>query len=173
MSLRAARRVQRSAGADTREDLEAFLFHEAELLDTWALPQWVELFTEDCAYLIPTTDLPPDASPRTSLFYIADNHYRLNQRAVRLMKDTAYAEFPHSRMRRAISNIRLLGQNGEEITASCNFSATRTHFGRTMTYVGQIRYRLRRQGGALRIREKLVLLDHDGLMPHGRITAPL
>ena len=156
-----------------RSEVETFLYHEAQLLDGWDLEQWTRLFVVDCAYLIPTTDLPLDASPRTSLFYIADDHHRLCERAKRLLKRTAYAESPHSRMRRTISNVSIVGEGDGEVSATCNFIAARTRFGDTMTYFGQIRYRLVRVGGSLRIREKRVLLDHDGLRPHGRISAPL
>ena len=156
-----------------RAEVESFLYREAELLDGWALDEWTELFSSDCAYLIPTTDLPPDASPRTSLFYVADDHHRLRERAKRLLKTTAYAESPHSRLRRTIGNVRIVAGSDHEIAARCNFVAARTRHGDTITYYGEIRYRLVRVDGALRIREKRVLLDHDGLRPHGRISAPL
>ena len=161
------------ASDSLRAEVESFLYREAELLDGWALEQWTALFSDDCAYLIPTTDLPPDASPRTSLFYVADDHHRLCERAKRLMKNTAYAESPHSRLRRTIANVRIDDERDGEIAARCNFVAARTRFGDTITYFGEIRYRLIRSEGGLRIREKRVLLDHDGLRPHGRISAPL
>jgi len=157
----------------SQHEVEAFLFREAELLDSWSLEEWAGLFTEDCAYLIPTTDIPPDASPRTHLFYVADNHHRLTQRAKRLLKKTAYSESPHSRMRRTISNIRVTGEHDGEYAVSCNFAAARTKYGQTIQYFGRIQYRLRPEEDRLRIREKRVILDHDGLTPHGRITAPL
>ena len=43
----------------TRSEAEDLLFEEAELLDQWKLDQWLALFTEDAAYLVPSTDLPP------------------------------------------------------------------------------------------------------------------
>ena len=55
----------------TRAAVEDFLFHEADLLDQWRLPEWLELFTEDAEYEVPCMDLPAGASPDTSLFYIA------------------------------------------------------------------------------------------------------
>lgn len=153
--------------------VERFLFFEAELLDAWRLEEWTALFSEDCAYLIPTTDIPEDASPRTHLFYIADNHYRLCGRAKRLLKKTAYAEFPHARMRRIIGNVRVEQVSSDTVSTTCNFSASRTSHGRTLTYVGRIKHKLVDEKAGFRIREKRVLLDHDGLIHHGRITAPL
>ncbi len=54
-------------------EVEDFLFLEAELLDGWKLEQWLQLFTPDGRYLVPSCDLPEDASPDKSLFYIADD----------------------------------------------------------------------------------------------------
>ena len=47
-----------------REQVENFLFKEAALLDEWRLDDWVDLFTEDGRYVVPTTDLP-DGDPST------------------------------------------------------------------------------------------------------------
>ena len=46
----------------------------------------------------------------------------------------------------------------------------RTKGGHTDTYMGALRYRLRRTDGALRIQAKRCVLDLDGLRPHGRIS---
>lgn len=51
----------------TRADVEDFLFAEAELLDEWRLPEWLELFTEDAIYYVPSTDVPADSSPEKNL----------------------------------------------------------------------------------------------------------
>jgi 2,3-dihydroxy-2,3-dihydro-p-cumate dehydrogenase len=76
-----------------RTDVEDFLFAEAELLDEWRLPEWLELFTDDAIYYVPATDLAVDASPDNNLFYVADDRFRLSERVKRLMKRTAHAEF--------------------------------------------------------------------------------
>ena len=44
----------------TRPEIEDFLFLEAELLDTWQLLAWRELFTPECAYIVPNLALPAD-----------------------------------------------------------------------------------------------------------------
>ena len=44
-----------------RTDIEDFLFAEAELLDEWRLPEWLELFTDDAIYYVPAIDLTVDA----------------------------------------------------------------------------------------------------------------
>ena len=44
--------------AIARTEVEDFLFEEADLLDEWRLPEWLELFTDDASYYVPATDLP-------------------------------------------------------------------------------------------------------------------
>ena len=154
----------------TRADVEDLLFLEAELLDDWKLEQWLALYTEDATYSVPSTDLPADANPDKSLFYIADDRMRMQQRVVRLMKKTAHAEYPRSRTRHLVSNVRVGAMEGEQLNASAAFVTYRTKNGHTDTFIGSLRYRLQRQGEALRIREKRCLLDLDGLRPHGRIS---
>ena len=154
----------------SRSDVEDFLFAEADLLDEWRLPEWLELFTEDAIYYVPSTDVPPDSSPDKNLFYVADDRFRLSERVKRLMKRTAHAEFPHSRTRHLISNVRIKNRSDSEIEVSSSFITYRTKDGVTDTYFGSIRYRLIAENGRLRIKEKRCLLDSDGLRTQGRIS---
>jgi p-cumate 2,3-dioxygenase beta subunit len=154
----------------TRADVEDFLFLEADLLDEWRLPEWLELFTEDAAYYIPATDLPSGSSPDSSLFYVADDRFRLSERVKRLMKRTAHVEFPHSRTRHLVSNVRIREQTDEEVAVSAAFLVYRTKDGVTDSYFGSHRYRLSTSGSRLRIREKRCLLDTDGLRSQGRVS---
>ena len=159
--------------AVNRSDVEDFLFAEADLLDQWRLPEWLALFTEDAKYEVPCTDLAPDASPDTSLFYIADDRVRLGERVKRLMKRTAHAEFPHSRTSRIVGNVRIRGRTEREIDVSCVFQTLRTKDGTTDLYFGTSNYKLAADGEGLKIREKRCLLGSEGLRPSGRISIVL
>ena len=136
-----------------RTDVEDFLFAEAELLDEWRLPEWLELFTDDAIYYVPATDLAVDASPDNNLFYVADDRFRLSERVKRLMKRTAHAEFPHSRTRHLVSNVRIRKHIGDDIEVSSAFITYRTKVGVTDTFFGSNRYRLVPGNGTFRIME--------------------
>lgn len=153
-----------------RTDVEDFLFREADLLDEWRLPEWLELFTDDATYSVPATDLPADASPDNSLFYVADDRFRLSERVKRLMKRTAHAEFPHSKTRHLVSNVRIRERRDNELDVSCAFVTYRTKDGVTDTYFGSSRYRLVAENDGLKIRSKRCLLDSDGLRAQGRVS---
>lgn len=154
-------------------DVEDFLFNEADLLDQWRLPEWLTLFTDDAKYEVPCTDLPPDASSETNLFYIADDRIRLGERVKRLMKRTAHAEFPHSKTSRMVGNVRIRARNDYEMGVSCVFQTLRTKDGITDLYFGTSNYRLTTGGDSFRIREKRCLLASEGLRPSGRISIVL
>lgn len=156
----------------TRAEVEDLLFEEAALLDDWKLEQWLALYTEDAAYHVPSTDLPRDASPDTSLFYIADDRVRMQERVIRLMKKSAHSEYPRSRTRHLVGNVRLLASDAgaNEVRATAAFATYRTKGGHTDLFVGSLQYRLRRVGARLLISEKRCLLDLDGLRPQGRIS---
>ena len=159
----------------TRSQAEDLLFEEADLLDQWRLQEWLALYTADASYLVPSTDLPPGADPAKSLFYIADDHQRMHERVVRLMKKSAHSEQPRSRTRHLVSNVRVgnvpVGDcQGDETAVSAAFVTFRTKHAVTDTYMGRLLYRLRRVDGLWRIHQKRCELDLDGLRPHGRIS---
>lgn len=154
----------------TREQVEELMFLEAELLDEWRLKEWLDLFTADGCYYVPATDVAPNASPDTSLFYVADDRFRMEQRVERLLKRTAHAEFPRSKTRHVVSNVRIRARSAEELEVGAAVLTFRTKMGLTETYIGSYRYRLAMTGAGLRIREKRCVLDMDGLRPNGRIS---
>ncbi|MEG7359594.1 aromatic-ring-hydroxylating dioxygenase subunit beta [Pseudomonas citronellolis] len=154
----------------SRGEVEDLLYHEAELLDTWQLHDWLALFTEDCSYFVPSTDLPRTASADDSLFYIADDAVRLRERVIRLMKKTAHSEYPRSRTRHLVGNVRILAADAEEIRVAAAFITYRMKFGSNDAFVGSTHYRLRRIDGQLRIVEKRCFLDLEALRPHGRVS---
>ena len=153
----------------SRAEVEDFLFHEADLLDRWALDEWAMLFTDDGEYLVPPTDLP-DGDPGKHLFLVYDDRHRLGERAKRLGKKSAHAEFPHSRTRHMISNVRV-SQDGAVVNATCNFVVYRSKQGVNDVYPGHSIYRLvPRAEGGFAIRSKRAVLDVDTLRPQGKVS---
>ena len=156
----------------TRAQVEDFLFHEAELLDGWQLLEWVALFTDDAQYLVPPTD-DPNAAPGETLFLVYDDRHRLGERAKRLLKKTAHAEFPHSRTRHMISNVRVREDTSGAIIATCNFVVYRSKNGVNDVYPGHSIYELVASAAGLRIRSKRAMLDVDTLRPQGKVSVIL
>jgi p-cumate 2,3-dioxygenase beta subunit len=158
------------ADAVSRAEVEDLLYHEAELLDAWKLDDWLALLTEDAAYLVPPND-KPDADHRFTLFTIADDMVRLRERIIRLKDPNCHAEYPPSRTRRLITNVRVGAVDGDTIPASANFSIHRFRRGGThQEFVGRYCYRLRRVSGVLKIAERRAILDAEELGALGSVS---
>lgn len=153
----------------TRQEVEDLLYREAALLDEWRLEEWLELLTDDAVYQVPPTDAP-EGDARNTLFIIADDALRIRSRVKQLLGKSAWAENPHSRTRRLISNVRVLGADGEHILISANFAVYRMRYESVDTYVGRYEYRLVRRDRELRIHERRAVLDNEALRPHGKIS---
>ena len=152
-----------------REQVEDFLFREAALLDDWHLDDWVDLFTEDARYIVPTTDLP-DGDPKRDLVFIDDDITRLRARAVRLNSRHAHREYPWSRTRRFISNVRVRETADGELAVNSNVLVYRFRAGEGAPYVGSIEYILRREAGDLKIAYRRAVLDLEALSWHGAVS---
>jgi p-cumate 2,3-dioxygenase beta subunit len=158
------------ASLPERAAIEDFLYREAELLDTWRLVEWAELFTDDGTYLIPATDTP-DGEPHNTLFLVYDDRQRLTERAKRLTKKTAHAEFPHSKTRRSISNVRVARGADGAVQVSCNFVVHRSRGAKMDIFPGHSLYAIvPDETGGFRIRSKRATLDIDALRPQGKLS---
>jgi p-cumate 2,3-dioxygenase beta subunit len=155
--------------AVTREQIEDFLYAEAALLDEWRLQEWLELLTEDVTYSVPATDVP-DGDAKDTLFLIADDALRVRSRVKQLLGKSAWAENPHSRTRRLISNVRIREANGETVRVTANFIVYRMRLDQVDTYVGRYEYTLVQQEGQLKIRERKAILDLEALRPQGKVS---
>jgi len=150
--------------------VEYFLFEEAAHLDNWRLDEWLSLFTEDARYLVPTTDLP-DGDPARDMMFIDDDYERLKGRVARLKSRHAHREYPSSRTRRLITNVRLTRVDAGEVDAEASFAVYRSRNEMIAPYVGIYRYRLaRQQGGTFLIRRRRAELDLERLTDHGAVS---
>ena len=154
-----------------RLEVEDFLYYEAQLLDAWKLPEWAALFTDTARYEVASLSAedPWEADPATSIFLISDHRDQITHRAERLMKKTAHCEFPHSKTRHIISNVRTKIA-GKHILAEANYIAYRTKTGKTSRYMGAVRYVLQRMGDSFQIQHKRCSLDLETLNDQGRMT---
>jgi p-cumate 2,3-dioxygenase beta subunit len=154
--------------AVTRPEVEDFLYHEAALLDAWRLDEWLALLTGDATYRVPSNDRP-DADPKSALFMIADDIRRIRARVTRLKDPHAHAEYPRSRTRRMISNVRIVEQSPLKVEA--NFIVLRFRGNDDVRqYVGRYRYTLVREGTQLKIQSREAILDAMELASLGTVS---
>ena len=156
------------SAAALRGVVEEFIYQEAALLDAWRLDEWLALFTADGRYLVPTTDLP-DGDPKKDLVFIDDDMVRLRARVERLKSRHGHREYPSSRTRRFISNIRIKVEDVDVIVTS-SFLVYRFRMGESSPYVGWYEHRLKRLHGELKIQHRKAVLDLEALSEHGAVS---
>jgi p-cumate 2,3-dioxygenase beta subunit len=155
-------------GSSLREMVEEFLYREAALLDAWRLDEWLALFSADGRYLVPTTDLP-DGDPQKDLVFIDDDMVRLRARVERLKSRHGHREYPSSRTRRFISNIRIKVDDGATVVTS-SFLVYRFRMGESSPYVGWYEHRLKQIDGELKMQHRKAVLDQEALSEHGAVS---
>jgi p-cumate 2,3-dioxygenase subunit beta len=158
------------AVAVTREQVENFLYTEADLLDSWQLNEWLALFDEErgCFYM-PATDSPNSIHTK-ALYLIADDMTRLRSRVSQLLSGTTWSENPQSRTNHIISNVRITGTEGDAVLVKANFVVFRMRFQNIDPYIGKYRYKLLPRDGSFKIIERRVILDLEALRPHGKVS---
>ena len=148
--------------------VEDFLYHEAALLDEWRLDDWFALFTVDGRYTVPATDLPL-GDPTSSLVLIEDDIDRIRGRVERLKSRRAHREFPSSRTRRLITNVRVLSDEPDAVVVTSNFLVYRIRR-TTNAYVGRYLHTLVPDGDSFKIHRRRAELDLEALRPHGTVS---
>jgi p-cumate 2,3-dioxygenase subunit beta len=88
---------------------------------------------------------------------------------VRLTKKEAHSEFPRSRQRHMISNVRITAMTAGVADVACNFITYRAKRGVVDTYYGKHLYRIDCTASPWRIKSKRSVLGMDMLYP-GKLT---
>ncbi len=155
-----------------RFEVEEFLFAENELLDQWRMREWYALFTSDGTYEITSPGMPdPEgASPDATLFLVADDMDRLEQRIARLEKTTAYVESPRSITSHLLGNIRVAAIEDDTLTVRARFIVHRSRGDETVHFYGHTIYKLVRRDSTFKIASKRCVLDFNTLTVQGKLA---
>lgn len=156
------------SAAELRREFEELLYYEAWLLDHDRLEEWLELFADTVRYWAPVRSNQlrgkEDLHRLQLLAHFDDDKTALAMRVQRIRTGAAHADEPPSRVRHFISNVCVLAARDEEAQVTSNFLVFKSRRGREETlFVGCREDRWRRIGGAWKLAERLIILDHDVL----------
>jgi len=150
-----------SRPADTiSTDLErrvvALNYHYAQCLDDGRLKEWPDFFTDDCRYLIHSRENLDCGLEGYWLYF--ENKPMLRDRVVSLT-DVNIFHIHHER--RFVTNVLVTGRDGDVWLARSNYMMMHTNNeGRSKIFsIGEYRDRIVDEGGVLRFRERLVVVD--------------
>lgn len=93
------------------QEVEAFLVHEARLLDERRFEEWMALFDENGFYWAPASVNQESPQTEVSIFY--DDHELMAQRITRLRHERIHSQIPHSRTVHLVSNASIKDFNAE------------------------------------------------------------
>lgn len=147
--------------ADTRSECEAFLFREARLLDDGRFNAWLDLFTPQCLYWIPS--VVGGGDPRQEVSIVFDDRRRLEDRVFWLQCGVAYSQTPRSRTSHMIGNIEVFqGAAEDEVRVRSSFIVHEFRQGKGRSLAGWYGHRLQKHEGCWKITLKFVnLIDSD------------
>jgi anthranilate 1,2-dioxygenase small subunit len=144
------------AALGRRLELEDLYTAYAACLDTDALEEWPEFFTENCHYRITSAENYEAGMPLGVIY--ATSKAMLQDRVSALRQANIYEP---QRYRHLISGIAITRDKGAEIDTTASFLVVRTMQDGEMTLFAAGRYldRVVQRDGAWKFAKKLVLLD--------------
>jgi len=109
-------------------EIEQYYYHEAELLDDHRYGEWLDLFSDDARYWMPTRanrllrEHHKEASAEGEFALFDDNKKSLGCRVKQMESLTHWAENPRSRTRHLVTNVRITPTKPEgEYEVKSNF----------------------------------------------------
>jgi 3-phenylpropionate/cinnamic acid dioxygenase small subunit len=144
----------------TDQQLIAFVYREARLIDEQKFDDWLDLYSEDAWYWMPLTHGQPDARLHTSLMH--ENKLLLRVRVERLAGQRTFSQQPRSRCHHLLQLPTVETDHAEHKPEEGRY-VTRTAFHYVETrgdaqtlYAGWATHHLAEEDGQLKIRFKQV-----------------
>lgn len=143
----------------TLEDVTQFIYREARLQDEHQYDAWESLWTDDGVYWVPAN--ADDIDPEQKMSIVYDNRSRIALRIRQYHTGKRFSQTPQSRLRRLVSNIEVLSDDGREIQVACNALVFESQNRGDVLWASRNDYTLRREGAELRMARKKVMLVNN------------
>jgi 3-phenylpropionate/cinnamic acid dioxygenase small subunit len=160
-----------------KQEMEEFLYHEAELLDERHYEAWLELLADDVRYWMPMRrnvkfgELEREFTREgQDINWFDEGKDTLTRRVQQILTGVHWAEEPLSRICHMVSNIQLLQVSPSalepvEVTVKCRFLIYRNRVEtETDILVGKREDVLRRVNGQWKIAQRKIVLDQNILL---------
>jgi 3-phenylpropionate/cinnamic acid dioxygenase small subunit len=144
-----------------RDEFRRLLEREARLLDQLRYDDWLEMYTAECIYWVPST--PGAGDPRREISVMFDDRRRLEDRIFRLRTGFAWSQAPASRTVRLIANVEVFSAARDDVRMlRSNFLISEFWGDETRVLTGWSGHRVVREAGEWKIQAKQVnLIDCD------------
>ena len=161
-----------------REEIEDFLYLEADLLDQRRFKEWLDLLAEDLVYFMPirrNVKFGQHAERENTkqgegISWFDEDKWTLSKRVEQIMTGVHWAEEPLSRVCHMVSNIQILDarpslEAAEEVTVRSRFMVYQNRLeDETNFFVGKRTDLLRNAGGGWKLAKREIILDQSVLL---------
>ncbi len=148
-----------TAARQLLDEVTQWVYREARLQDEHRYDEWEALWTDDGIYWVPANGEGGDPEQEMSIIY--DNRSRIALRIRQFHTGKRYSQTPKSRLRRVVSNIEILSDDGGELTVGSNALIFESHVRGDTLWAARNEYRLRRDGAGLKMALKKVVLVNN------------
>ena len=150
--------------AITINDVAAFLYREARLLDDEDWDGWLECYHPDAEFWMPSWDddgkLVTNPQREISLIYYPTRQ-GLEDRVFRIKTERSSATVPDTRTSHNIANVEIEKQEGSVLTVRFNWHTLSHRYKTDFSYFGMSRYTIDFGGAAPQILKKYIVLKND------------
>lgn len=155
-----------------QREIEEFLYAEAELLDQRRYTEWLDLLTEDIRYWMPMRRNVKfgewdreETSDQSEISWFDEGKPTLTGRVRQINTGLHWAEEPVSRVCHMVSNVQIVGVEGDEVKVKSRFLVYRNRLQEeTDFFVGKREDTLRRIDGEWKIARRKITLDQNVLL---------
>lgn len=163
---------------ELKQDIEDFLYREADLLDQRRFKEWLELLAEDLVYFMPirrNVKFGEHAERENTrqgegISWFDEDKWTLTKRVEQILTGVHYAEEPLSRVTHMVSNVRLLdvqpsAESARQVTVGCRFLVyqNRVEY-ESNTFIGRRTDMLWRSGTSWQIARREIILEQNVLL---------
>ena len=152
--------------SDLQTQVTNLIYRESTLLDRREWYDWIDLYTEDAVFWVPswaneeeTTD---DPDLNLNLIYLR-NRGGLEDRVFRIESRDSYASVPLDRTVHVVGNVLIQTEKGDEVEATANCIIHTYGKKGSLTRASLYDFSLRRENGELKISRKKVTFIDDRL----------
>ena len=161
-----------------KQEIEEFLYHEADLLDGRKFREWLDLLAEDLVYFMPIRrnvkfgehEERENTRQGEGISWFDEDKWTVTKRVEQILTGVHYAEEPLSRVTHMVSNVRLLDVKPSvgdpaEVTVGCRFLVfqSRVEY-EQYTFIGRRTDVLRRHGESWLIARRELILEQNVLL---------
>ncbi|SIQ39669.1 aromatic-ring-hydroxylating dioxygenase subunit beta [Marinobacterium stanieri] len=140
-------------------DVTAFIWQEADLLDHKGYQEWLQLWSDDGLYIVPA-EFAADDNYEDTLNLALDDADMRRMRVARLEDGESVSANATGNTVRMISRVRVLEAGEDLVIARCAMTLNEMRHGKLVTYPADVEYQLQPSADGFRLARKVVRLMH-------------